>query len=307
MPETRPEFFIIGEPKSGTTALASFLAQHPDIFISQPKEPGFFCTDLHRECDRHNPDNDFYSIRDIEVYLSLFQQTGAAHSGEASTNYLYSKEAAANIHDFNKNARIIAIFREPVSFLSSLHNQYVNETVEDQPDFSAALAIEGARRQGRHIPLNTRCPSELFYRERIKYCEQLKRYIDIFGRENVLTIIFDDFAMDNAETFRKVCEFIKVNNDFTPDFIRVHERKRPRLQWLNKWVRQSSVKSMIKRLLPLNLYTPLQLSIQGLLMEKSPPAHLDESIRQELMAEFKSEVMQFSELVSRDLVALWRY
>ena len=87
----RPDFFILGAPKCGTTALSEYLRRHPRVFVSRPKEPHYFCADF-----------DYYYApgqRTEEHYLRLFAEADEGHLavGEASVWYLYSEDAARNI------------------------------------------------------------------------------------------------------------------------------------------------------------------------------------------------------------------
>lgn len=302
-----PNFFIVGEPKSGTTALSHFLSAHPDIFISRPKEPAYFCRDLQQESFLFNGNHDYFDIRDEKVYLSLFKNANQIAVGEATTNYLYSRQAAKNIFDFNNKSKIIAVFREPVSFLVSLHNQFVNGALEDQVRFQNAVNLESLRKKGEHLPKKTQCPSELFYSERIKYTEQLTRYINLFGKDSVLPIIFDDFSADNRKIYRQVCEFLGTNSEFMPSFIKIHERKVPRNEWLNNWARQSSMKFFVKKHMNKNLYDTLQKKIQTALLRKSSSTDINGAFKAELKTKFRPEVDAFSKLVGRDLLTLWDY
>ena len=131
----KPNFFIVGLPKSGTTALHDFLNQHPQIFMSKVKEPHFFCTDFHRESDAFHDSQLFFHFRDEETYLKLFSDlTTEKVIGESSTGYLYSKEAAKQIHDFNPEAKILIVLREPTSFLYSVHSQVLNINAETEEE-----------------------------------------------------------------------------------------------------------------------------------------------------------------------------
>ena len=102
------------------------------------------------------------------------------------------------------------MLREPVSFMHSLHTQFVNETTEDEPDFARALDLEAERRAGRSIPARVRCPSFLFYRERARYAAQLERYLAVFPREQILVLVFEEFREDNEGHYRRVLEFLGV-------------------------------------------------------------------------------------------------
>src|SRR5438105_1053894 len=126
-----PDFFIVGHAKCGTTALYKMLNAHPQIFMPEykwgaGKEPWYY--------SRDNPQPQTDGVRSVaftgrrevslQEYTALF--TGARADqliGEASTSYLWSTSAAARIAHSRPDARIIAILREPASFLRSLHLQ----------------------------------------------------------------------------------------------------------------------------------------------------------------------------------------
>src|SRR5947207_13310329 len=128
----RPDFFIVGAPKCGTTAMHQFLAQHPEVFLA-PKEVHFFGADLHLEND----------VQDLSTYLELFADAkNEFRVGEASVWYLYSRHAAKEIKQFSAGSRIIIQLRNPVDMVHSLHSQLLFSGVEDIQDFESALRAE---------------------------------------------------------------------------------------------------------------------------------------------------------------------
>src|SRR6266545_5937438 len=130
----RPDFFIVGAPKCGTTALNDYLKDHPEIFISARKELHFFGSDLVFRGPRRITEQE---------YLSFFAP--ARHEkrlGEASVWYLYSQQAAAEIKAFSPAARIIIMLRNPVDMMYSLHSQRLYNGRETISDFAKALATE---------------------------------------------------------------------------------------------------------------------------------------------------------------------
>ena len=96
--------------------------------------------------------------------------------GEASPSYLRSRTAAGAIAEVQPDARIIAILREPASFLRSLHLQLVQTHVETEKDLRKALALEERRRAGRQSPARSARPTDLLYSDHVRYVEQLRRY-----------------------------------------------------------------------------------------------------------------------------------
>lgn len=306
---TKVSLFIVGQPKSGTTALARYLSQHPDICMSSLKEPNFFATDFLRESDEfHGLNNTEFLVRDIDQYEKLFEEKPQAKVlGEASTAYLYSKEAAKNIHDYNPDAKIVMFLREPVSFLHSLHMQYVNEVNEDELDFERALDKETERKQGSQIPKNVRCPSYLYYGERIKYAEQIKRYMDIFPQENILIYSFDEFKRDNQKIYKEVLNFVGADESFVPDFKMVHESKTPRSTTLNELLRHRHVRKTSHKVLGTKRYTRIQKIVEKLIFRKQQRKDLDERVVKSLRLRYEPEVEKVSKLTGIDFSKEWSY
>jgi hypothetical protein len=302
-----PDFFIVGNPKSGTTALYQMLRSHPQIYMPDLKETRFFASELHprdEPSDTH-PDT-------LEEYLSLF---GAARpeqrAGEASPSYLRSRTAAKRIAEVQPAARIIAILREPASFLRSLHLELLRDFVETEKDLGKAIALEGVRRQAAEIG---RSPG-LVYSEYVRYVEQLRRYHGVFGREQVLVLIYDDFRRDNEATVRSVLRFLEVDDASAIELSEANPTVRVRSPRAYKLVHSlalghgpaaRALKPAIKALMPGRLRRDALKAVRSrVLYGKPKPA--DDALMVELRRRFKSEVVALSEYLDRDLVTLWGY
>src|SRR6188472_2624317 len=161
-PEHRPDFFIVGAFKSGTTALYDYLGQHPQVFMPFHKEPLFFGDDLTRR----------YGRMTREQYLSLFADAGNGQRvGEASAWYLYSRCAADEIRGFAPEAQIIVMLRNPVDVMHAQHSQLLFNAAEDITDFAEALAAEPERRRGERLPPGPIRLETLYYRESVRFAE----------------------------------------------------------------------------------------------------------------------------------------
>src|SRR6202030_3525636 len=123
--------------------------------------------------------------------------------------------AAGSIAALQPDARIVAILREPASFLRSLHLMFIQWRVETERDLRTAISLEQPRREGRRVPRSSHRPQVLQYSEHVHYVEQLRRYQDRFGREQLLVLIYDDYRDDNEGTVRRVLRFLDVD-DRTP-------------------------------------------------------------------------------------------
>src|SRR6476659_9443233 len=128
--ENKVNLFLVGAMKAGTTSLTRLFEQHPDIFVCPIKEPNFFVTRLPDSISDDLDNSDIKSfINDLKVnsrkhfahiktmgdYHSLFKfYKNEKYLADCSTIYLHSKDAPVRIKQYNANARIIILLRDPV-------------------------------------------------------------------------------------------------------------------------------------------------------------------------------------------------
>jgi hypothetical protein len=304
-----PDFFIVGHPKCGTTALFEMLRVHPQIFMPDCKETQFFATEL-----GSRPGTDG---RSWARYLDLFAAAGPGQqAGEASVSHLWSRTAAAGIAERRPDAKIIAVLREPASFLRSLHLQFVQTRVESESDFRRALALEEVRRKGRELPTSSaHWPLKLLYSDYVRYVEQLRRYEDRFPAENILVLIYDDFRRDNEGTVRRVLRFLEVEDSVAVAARDANPTVRVRSTRVNDTLQalmmgrgpvSGAIKAGVKAVTP--RATRLR-AFEGFRRRfvYAKPAPVDDGLTGELQRRFKPEVEAAAEHLDRDLVALWGY
>jgi len=209
----KPDFFIVGAPKCGTTAMYRWLKAHPEIFVPV-KEIHHFGKDL----DHRRPPVS------AERYAALFSPATSAHKalGDVGVWYLLSTDAADEIYQYAPQAKIIIMLRRPVEMLYSLHSQLLYSGEEDLVDFGAALEAEAERAEGHRIPHSTHRgleapPSECLLYSRVgAFAAQVERYLSRF--EQVHVVLHDDIVNDPAEVFRGVLDFLEVDSSFKADF-----------------------------------------------------------------------------------------
>jgi sulfotransferase family protein len=305
MPHHVPNLFIVGGPRCGTSALFRLLAQHPEVSVSYPKETYYFCVDFHEESDRYAGNGMRFPIRSEAHYLSLFSDLSRTIVAEATPAYLYSRVAAARISAFNPDARILAIVRDPVALLQSLHAKMVSQGQEDLRDFRKAIEAEPARRAGRRLPSGLFWPSALFYSEWVRFGEQIERYQQAFPAGRVKTLVYDDFKHDNVSTYADVVGFLGLNA-FRPEFRKVNEHRLPRYPGLSRAA--SRVGDLwFKNLVPFRTRRRLKRALLKTNLKPASHAPLDQSFRRELIAQFRPEVEALGRVIQRDLVRAWGY
>jgi len=201
----RPNYFLVGHPRSGSGQLFTWLDRHPQVF-STKKELHYFGSDLRY----YDPP------RTLDNYLSYFRGAERfARAGDASTWTLFSERAAAEIRAFSPDARILMLLRNPVDQLHSLHSHFVFRGDEDITDFRAALDAEQGRSEGRISEPEWRVPRDcLRYSRMARFAPQIQRFDAQFGRDAVLVLLSEDFRSDPRGTFDKVCAHLDIDRSF---------------------------------------------------------------------------------------------
>jgi hypothetical protein len=296
-----PDFFIVGHHKSGTTALYEMLRRHPQIFMPDLKEPRWFDSDLHGATSAGS------KLRTFEEYLALFEPAGADQIvGEASPSYLRSHTAARAIAEVAPGARCIAIFREPASFVRSMHLQLVQEHVESEKDLRRAVAGEEVVREGQR---------RLRYSDHVRYAEQLARYHSVFPREQVLALIYDDFRRENEDTVRAVLRFLGVDDTAPVEVMDANPTVVVRSLRADRIVRGlyggrspagRAARKLVRTLTPARVRSGALSAVRrrALYGRPTPP---DEELMGELRSRYAPEVRALGEYLDRDLLALWGY
>lgn len=294
---TKPDFFIIGAPKSGTTAMAGYLGDHEKIHFCEPKEPCFFSTDFPRQM----------LVQEEADYLDLFADAagGCSAVGEGSVWYLYSRAALQNLRAYDPGARIIVMLRNPVEQVYSMHQELYHRRYETEADFAKAWALQDSRKAGQGIPKYCKEAAFLQYGQIASYADQVERLYGIFPREQVRIILFDDFKSDTRKTYRELLAFLGVPDDGREEFRPALESRRHRLHWLGAFLINQPdwlvrVKSRVKALIGVE-----QLGVRDMVAKvntvKQKRAPLPPELQQELKDYFRADVERLSQILGRDL------
>jgi Sulfotransferase domain len=303
----RPDFFIIGAPKSGTTSLYDYLADHPDVYEAPVKEPFYFSPDVQGGLRRR-----FNYGTDDAKYMALFSEAGdKKRVGEASTRYLVSHVAPGYIREFQPDARVIAMLRNPVDFVYALHNERFSQGAEDVGDFETALGLDDARRAGRSLPPGSN-PLGAVYRDNALFGGQLSHWLEIFPRDQVMVIIFDDFVRDTPTKFKEVLEFLEIDPTYQPETFAVSNPSHRLRGGVVRMVLSSRPAHFgAHRLLPAvigqNSTSRLANRVRHSRLNRRPNPRppLSAELRRQLEADFSDDVVLLGQLLGRDLQAEW--
>lgn len=291
---TRPNLFIVGAPRSGTTSMFNYLKAHPEIAMGARKEPHFFSDDL--------IDPDF--VRDEADYLAIFRERGdRPFVGEGSVWYLYSHRAAKRIHEFNPDARIIALLRNPVDMLPSIHTHHVYTGYQAVEDFVTAYHSHGMVRE--------RCGSfrsHLDYSKVARYGDQLERFFGRFSREAIHVSLYDDLKSDASQVYGSIIDFVGLRPGHELAFKRLNRQRR---------IRSEAVARLHRRMTSRMAASPSPSTRPGAVLRKGVAVvnrligrlnaaeitsrPLTPRMRREIIADYRHDILKLSDLIGRDL------
>ncbi len=300
---TKPNFFIVGAPKCGTSAIHQYLAEHRDVFMCDPKEPGYWSRDFGGLLRRRS-----VPLESLDDYLKLF--AGAQHSvvGEGSTLYLASQTAIPDLLQFNPAAKLLVMLRNPVDFVVSFHRQKTFDLNEDMTDFGRAWQLQSERAAGRHIPPHCHEPAVLQYETLGRFGTQLQRVQNLVDHDQVKVVLMDDLQQRPRETFESVLSFLQLPSEGRTDFPRVNDARTFRFRFLQvlysqdlpilgptvRFARRVGAQSEALR----SFWNSVRAKPQR-------KATISQEVRAELHNVFGDEIGLLEELLQRDLSA-WR-
>ena len=307
--------FIVGAPRCGTTTLASYLKQNPQVCFSSVKEPHYF--------SRHElGDLDDAALRELveDDYLQRFFDhcsDEARIAAEGSVTYLYTPDQMAPILKLWPDAKFIIAVRDPLQMLPSLHARLLvtgDETIRSFPD---AWAKIGERREGRSIPRSTFDPRWLRYDEAGALGSHVQRFFDAVGRDRCHVVLFDDLSRDPQATYARMCEFIGVEPWAATDFAARRANMSFRFGWLQRLLkrppkamhtvlaghqfRQREKKLGVQESSAVGAVLKVRKRLLRWNKVAAKRETLDPVLREEIIARMQGEVIMLSRIIDRDL------
>jgi hypothetical protein len=302
-PNRLPDFYAIGAPRCGTTAIYDVLRRQPRIFVPK-KEPKFWCDDL----DSGSAADGLFFMRSFEDYAALYAPAGSEQVvGDMSTWYLLSQNAVPRILGATPNVRLIVGVRNPVDLMQSLHAMRVAGLSEDLVDFRTALAAEDERLRGHRIPPNVRNRSGLLYRRVASLGSQLQRLAARVPMHQVYVYVYEEFRNDPRTILNGILGFFEMPPLAAGEPIPVLNRRTA--------VRRLPLRTLLmaprtviwaKRIAPAPIRRALRQVVNAAtLRRESGAAKLSDAERWELLESFRADIELVSEFTGRDMWALW--
>ena len=300
----KPNLFIVGAAKCGTTSLYYYLSQHPEVFDCPVKEPHHFTANYELKflisgiLKNTKP---LLAYKQLSNYLALYKNANNHKIVvDASVAYILFDNIANAIQNFNNKAKIIILLRNPIerAFSAYSHNKRAGGTLSFQEDLEIEdkESVLGIFRWTH-------------YKKNGLYYDNVKHYLDTFGQEKVLILFNEDLESNPQKVLSKVCDFLMIDASFVPkiDFTKqntAHLPKNPKINHLlNKFSQYSMLWNGLKKIFPIQFLRRLKLKINPLMPFQETLTN--EKTIQQLKAYYKEDINKLVTLLNRDLSA-WK-
>lgn len=287
-----PDLEVIGPYKSGTTMLQRFLEEHPDVYVPERKEPNYWAFAGMTPADRLLLPSARWSVLERDEYERLFDDVRDEEVvAEVSPEYLASPHALMRLAETGHAGRFVAILRNPVDRAYSDFMLYRRDGVEPLEDFEQALTEQPAR-AAQGLPTG-------FYLETGRYAAQLRPWIDTFGRDRVLILLFDDLRADAVETARRLYEFAGVDAGLTligQHPVNASGTPEGRLLRTAYAARHRFAPHVRDR-----LRASVERVVDAQLQRRLTRTEIDDDVRDRLLGQFRDEIEALSDLLERPL------
>lgn len=292
-------FLIVGAAKAGTTSIHEYLKQHPDIFMSERKEPCFF-TFYNESPPSYSTDRPVEFIHDLDEYNKLFDGSGDYKiRGESSTPYLFFYEKTIDnikrlIPEYHL-LNILIVLRNPIDRAYSQYMMKIRDVVENL-SFEDAVKMESSReKENAHF--------DFFYTKRGFYKEQVKAYLSNF--KNVKILLYDDFKENESIFLNEILDFLDVKKY---DFKKIEKENVsgvPKIRLVNNFLLSPSP---ITKILAYFVSNNTKKILKKIIMKhnNANPPKIGVQIREELKQLYIDDIKELEHIINKDLSAWYK-
>lgn len=223
----KPNLFVIGAPKCGTTALVYYLSSHPEIYVPNLKEPFF----LAPECRAVSYDHGICRMQD---YLDLYSKALPEHryAIDGSTAYLRFQSGIKNALRLSPDAKFIVMLRDPTHLAEAFHAEQVWDQNEPIKDFEQAWRFRLGSKTSCADIQQIKYPFFLDYAKTVDIGAQLKHASELIEPDQLLVLSLMQLRENPADTYRQVLAFLEIADDQKNSFPIVNAAKQHRWPFL---------------------------------------------------------------------------
>ncbi len=273
----RADFILIGAQKSGTTSLAAQVAAHPQICFSKVKEPGYF-----------NETEDWQA--GLSAYHKLYSPQPGQLCGEASTMYTFLPEwteTHRRLYAYNPKLKLIYIMRQPVDRVISHYTHNLVRNLERKAPHEAVF-------------------SDPRYINRSRYAVQIRPYLDLFGSQQLLLLIFEDYIADQMGTLERIANFLEIDISGFADMDKLSRHRSIGESYLKHPAVEKAVSSdafeLVRRVVPASIRQPIRHRFFSNRLDEKPEFSL--KLKNLLWQFLLDDVKQIEDIYGRRL-SIW--
>ncbi len=294
---TLPSFIIVGAAKSGTTSLYYYLMQHPNIYMpKQIKETNFLCKWERESYAGYKTSFIPTEINSIDEYHQLFHQADKQHKaiGEASNAYLYFNHLTIPrmLEVLGKDIKIIISLRNPVERAYSNYLHTIRDNIETGT-FEDALQAESWRK-------NNHWWWGYLHTDVGFYADQVQAYIDVFGKEQVFTFLYDDLENTPLVVLKKLFRFLEIDEQFKPNMsTKYNATGVPKNKWIHQFLSNKNfAKSLLRPFVSQGIRVKLNHNLLNWNLDKP---QIKPTTRRSLIELYRADTARLQQLIGRDL------
>lgn len=289
-----PGFFVVGAPKAGTTSLYGYLRLHPEVYLPDTKELHYFS---HRELlARDKGPGDNGAVQDICCSMDEYRRHYSSNkadklAGDISPSYLFYYEIAEEISSACQNSKIIIMLRNPAE---KAYSQYCHLVRSGRETLSFR---DGLDRESDRVRAGWN--DMWYYVSGSRYLNGVKKYIDVFGRDNVKIIYFEDFRNNTSVVMREVCDFLGISSSYDLGTEHVHNKGMGamRLGLIGKSLTESKFLRALINKVPRRFESKIKNMIKPLIFKSKDM--MDESMRREIIESLSDDIRALEEVVGK--------
>ena len=284
-----PNAIIVGAQKAGTTTLFNLISQHRDVFgPPHMKDFPFFINE-----EKFN--------RGLNWFSKQFEKPNKKVYLHGNVNYLYLHNISAKrIKQFIPNAKIIISLRNPVTRAYSAYWYAVKIGMETKT-FEEALHLENQRKNkgswGERMLLT--------YIDHGFYSNQVQAYLNVFGKENVQVLIFEEWVKNPIEHIRKIYEFLNIDNSFLPNLVKENTSGIPRIRILQRFLSSLYLPRPLKKIIPQPLKFKIRNKLLKLNIKSFKYPKMEQHVEEYLYSLYKEDIEKLENILGRDL-SIWK-